>query len=218
MVPTAAAAAAADATDKTTTADSTQPTDHDDGDSLIRSEVHQALPTTTASNSSGLHLSIYRFALPEQEEEDNGSTHNTHATIATAPLSLADTDEDLIVPRLYRTKRITIKLHHQRATSLDHVGLQCWRGALLLCETLLSRRKEIAGKVLCELGVGVGIASILAARLQPHRIYLTDKNDAAILDLARRNVALNCLANNASSIIVQALDWSAAHESEIMSK
>lgn len=245
MAPTAAAAAATEATDKITTADMPTSKDKDDN-SLIRSEVHQhqvwlgnafatviqslyhihahtaplsflqAPPTTTASDSSGLHLSIYRFVLQEQEEEeDNGSTHNTQATITTAPASLQDADGDLIVPRRCRTKRITIKLHHQRATSLNHVGLQCWRGALLLCETLLSHRKEIAGKVLCELGAGVGITSILAASLQPRRVYLTDKDDADILDLARRNVALN-VDNDASTIIVQALDWSADKNSSIL--
>lgn len=213
-MPNAAAATAAttDATDKTTT--TTDPTrrqeEEEDDDGLVRSEMHQAAHATTANNTSGLHLSTYRFTI----HEDDDKTIET--TTTTTPLShLVDEDGDFLVPRRCNIKSITIKLHHHLATSLDHVGLQCWRGALLLCETLLSRRKEIAGKVLCELGAGVGIASILAARLQPRRVYLTDKNDAAILDLARQNVALNVAENveenhRAPLIKVLALDWSAA--------
>lgn len=70
-----------------------------------------------------------------------------------------DTDGDLIVAR---KRRGTIAIEHQRSTVLTLVGLQVWRGALILADFLFHNRKKFASKKLLELGSGVGLTSIAA--------------------------------------------------------
>lgn len=57
---------------------------------------------------------------------------------------------------------------HSTNTSLNLVGLQIWRGALLLADWLIcnSRKFENDSKIL-ELGSGVGLTSIVASMFRP---------------------------------------------------
>lgn len=101
-------------------------------------------------------------------------------------------------------------LQHRSATGLKHVGQQLWRGALLLSEAILARRDELRGRTLLELGAGLGLASIVAARVaRPARVIVTDMDDEAVLDLARANVAANVGSREEKrvDVVVRALDW-----------
>lgn len=95
----------------------------------------------------------------------------------------------------------------------------------MLSEAVLARREELKGRVVVELGGGLGLVSIVAARAaEPAAVYLTDRDDEAVLALARENVAANCCSAVGSSVLtVVALDWekeaaaaaaAAAHEPE----
>lgn len=72
---------------------------------------------------------------------------------------VVDSDGDLIVRR---KRRATIAIEHKKSTDLTLVGLQVWRGALVLADFLFHNRKKIATKRLLELGSGVGLTSIAA--------------------------------------------------------
>lgn len=57
-----------------------------------------------------------------------------------------------------------IIVEHSKSTVLGLVGLQIWRGALLLADWLLHNSKEFKeNNYILELGSGVGLTSIIAA-------------------------------------------------------
>ncbi len=55
-------------------------------------------------------------------------------------------------------------LEHAMSTILTNVGLQVWRGALLMADFLLSNKALLKNKTVLELGGGVGLCSILVSR------------------------------------------------------
>ncbi|KAI9228156.1 MAG: hypothetical protein DHS80DRAFT_31044 [Piptocephalis tieghemiana] len=60
-------------------------------------------------------------------------------------------------------------------TSLDLVGLQVWKGALMMMECLTGWRDRVDGAILVELGGGPGLPSIYASKyLSPSKVYCTD--------------------------------------------
>lgn len=54
---------------------------------------------------------------------------------------------------------------HSVSTELDLVGLQVWRGALLLADYILSHPDSFRNQTILELGSGVGLTSIVASYL-----------------------------------------------------
>lgn len=52
---------------------------------------------------------------------------------------------------------------HSPSTTLNLVGLQVWRGALLLADFILSNHNLVKDKVIVELGSGTGLASFITA-------------------------------------------------------
>lgn len=54
-------------------------------------------------------------------------------------------------------------LEHLKSTKLDLVGLQIWRGALLLADYILHNEKKFKNKKILELGSGVGLTSIVSS-------------------------------------------------------
>ncbi|XP_044250528.1 methyltransferase-like protein 22 [Drosophila takahashii] len=126
------------------------------------------------TRDGGKVVSRFRFVYPDSEAK--------LARITT------DKDGDLEVAR---PRRGVIELEHSEATELRLVGLQVWRGALLLADYLFSKKDEFSGKTLMELGAGVGLTSIAAGIHNPGRIYCTDVDLGCILKLIRGNVQRN---------------------------
>lgn len=52
-------------------------------------------------------------------------------------------------------------IEHHKATDLTLVGLQVWRGALLLADYIFHNRNEFHDKRILELGSGVGLTGVL---------------------------------------------------------
>lgn len=116
-----------------------------------------------------------------------------------------DKDGDLIVER---KRRGVIKIAHQDATELSLVGLQVWRGALLLADFLFHNRRKFAKERILELGSGVGLTSIAAAIHSETEIICTDIDLGGILKVIQSNFELNGhLLNNRSSINIMELDF-----------
>ena len=55
------------------------------------------------------------------------------------------------------------------------ISVQVWLGALLLCDFMLHYNALFAGKVVVDLGAGVGLTSIVAA-LQANTVFCTGKS------------------------------------------
>ena len=73
---------------------------------------------------------------------------------------------------------------------LKLVGLQVWRGALLLADYLFSCCVDIKDKNILELGAGVGLTSIAAA-IYSENVVSTDVDIGGILNLIKENCQRN---------------------------
>ncbi|XP_046829530.1 methyltransferase-like protein 22 isoform X3 [Vespa crabro] len=98
-----------------------------------------------------------------------------------------DKDNDLDIDRNEET---VLYIEHNISTELQMVGLQVWRGALLLADYILSNPDLFKEKIIMELGSGVGLTSIVASFLAKE-IICTDINLGEILKLVKRNFIRN---------------------------
>ena len=97
-----------------------------------------------------------------------------------------------------------LRLRHAVGTPLDRVGLQVWRGALYLGDYLLEV-PGAAGATVLELGAGVGLSGLVAARAGAARVFITDA-PAAVLYNARHN-ASEMHHWEMGAVAVRRLDW-----------
>lgn len=58
-------------------------------------------------------------------------------------------------------------VEHSKSTLLNLVGLQVWRGALLLADWLIYNNESLPEKSVLEVGSGVGLTSIVAGMYRP---------------------------------------------------
>lgn len=142
-------------------------------------------------------ISHFSFLYPT-ERDDACAKNQTNK-------SIIDADGDLI---LERKQRGVIKIAHQDSTELSLVGLQVWRGALILADFLFNNRWKFANKPILELGSGVGLTSIAAAIFSEIDIVCTDIDLGGILKVIQSNVDLNkSLMNNRTSVQVMEFDF-----------
>ncbi|XP_031776814.1 methyltransferase-like protein 22 isoform X1 [Nasonia vitripennis] len=113
-----------------------------------------------------------------------------------------DEDGDLILDRI---EEGAILIEHSVATELKLVGLQIWRGALLLGDYILSHPEVFQNKTVLELGSGVGFDSIIAGTLAKE-VVCTDVNLGGILRLIEKNFQRN-KALVKSKVCVTELDF-----------
>ncbi|XP_076661478.1 methyltransferase-like protein 22 isoform X2 [Halictus rubicundus] len=113
-----------------------------------------------------------------------------------------DSDDDLDVDRQKEEK---LMIEHRTTTQLQHVGLQVWRGALLLADYILSNPDLFKDKTVLELGAGVGLTSIVASFLAKE-VICTDVDVEGILKLIRKNFLRNS-SYIKSKIYVTELDF-----------
>ena len=74
-----------------------------------------------------------------------------------------DSDGDIDVPRHNDTPELEVRLQHKDKTVLGEVGLQVWRGSLLLSDYILHHQTQFSDKNVLEVGSGTGLASIIAS-------------------------------------------------------
>ena len=83
---------------------------------------------------------------------------------------------------------------------------QLWPSSLALSRWLLAEPSIVAGKSVLELGCGLGLGSVCAARAGARRVHATDR-EAPALDFALANAAANGVAG---VVEASALDWAEA--------
>jgi len=77
-----------------------------------------------------------------------------------------DSDGDLDPPRSGsggRRSEMEMRIEHRTRSSLGEVGLQVWRGSLLLADYILHHHQQFRDKDVLEVGSGSGLASIIAS-------------------------------------------------------
>lgn len=125
-----------------------------------------------------------------------GSSSSDSDDVGPSGQTRVDSEGDLCLRRKRRRRSVDsegrITIRHAGATVLGDVGLQVWRGALLLADYLLA--PAMAGKLcdatVLELGAGCGLTSIAAALGGASTVYCTDAH-APSLDNALHNATVN---------------------------
>lgn len=129
-----------------------------------------------------------------------------------------DAEGDLCVRRKRRRRRARsngghIVVRHALETRLRDVGLQVWRGALLLADFLLARPDLLRGAAVLDLGAGCGLTSVAAARAGARTVFCTDAHEPSL-----RNALQNAADNGAAeSVRVRRLEWGARGRDAIRS-
>uniref|UniRef100_A0A8D8DEJ0 Methyltransferase-like protein 22 n=1 Tax=Culex pipiens TaxID=7175 RepID=A0A8D8DEJ0_CULPI len=144
----------------------------------------------------------------------NGSTNSINKdqdeseSVTENGLSL-DKDGDLILER--KTKGV-IEIEHSKSTKLDLVGLQIWRGALLLADYILHYEKRFKNRKILELGSGVGLTSIVSS-FCAREVICTDINIGGLLKLIQANIDRNAhLKDPDCNVVVTELDFKVKYE------
>lgn len=115
-----------------------------------------------------------------------------------------DKDGDMILERKVQG---VIEIEHSKSTKLDLVGLQIWRGALLLADYILHNEKRFKNRKILELGSGVGLTSIVAS-FCAREVICTDIHIGGLLELIKANIDRNAhLKNPECNVIVTELDF-----------
>lgn len=94
-----------------------------------------------------------------------------------------------------------VSVQHSMATPLRSVGLQVWRGALLLADLLLHRgAAAFKGATALELGAGAGLAGLVLSRFAD-AVYLTGKLQRVVGSWALPVFAARCQAAVAVQVV-----------------
>ncbi|XP_044747227.1 methyltransferase-like protein 22 [Coccinella septempunctata] len=102
----------------------------------------------------------------------------------------SDKDGDLIVSRKSKENFRIIQIEHSRCTDLDLVGLQMWRGSLLLADWLISNADKFPkDSYILELSGGVGFTAIVASMYYP--VICTDVEKGDLFQLLNSNIKRN---------------------------
>ena len=118
--------------------------------------------------------------------------------------AVVDGDGDLCPPRkgVPAHAYTSFAIAHAVATPLETVGLQVWRGALLLADWLVASGHVRKDTPIIELGAGTGLCSLVAAYAGAPLVFCTDHGDD-VLENCRRN----CATAAGERVRVRALDW-----------
>ena len=95
---------------------------------------------------------------------------------------------------------------HSLSSSVELVGLQVWRGALLLADYLLAQPSLLAGRHVLEVAAGTGLTSLVAG-LFARTVVSTDVDRGDILPLLTRNAGRNREALAGCDFRVTELDF-----------
>lgn len=152
---------------------------------------------TTSTSTNTLQSELFQEL---NEEHESGDTHDIRSVRSTfkfkcqpkkpRPEQLSvDEDGDLVVRRSPLAKGIIIE--HINRTSLNMVGMQVWRSALLMGDFILENRDIFTNdQIVLELGSGVGLTGIVAA-MYCKEVIFTDMNNKEILSMIEKNINLN---------------------------
>jgi len=101
-----------------------------------------------------------------------------------------DSDGDMDLPRKGTQRDNQLVVEHMLATKLGEVGLQVWRGSLVLADYLLEHHQQFYGKKVLDIGSGTALAALVAS-ICGSNVLATDINNKEILKLMQRNVERN---------------------------
>jgi len=154
---------------------------------MVASEVNRF--TQNVSTSDICNISRFSFTVPKTMTCPFGESREPFLKRSRSnPVGLGDSDnEDIEVPRFSSLDyqevedcafdsdgdldprrqggrpEMEMRIQHRTRTSLDEVGLQVWRGSLLLADYILHYHEYFIDKCVLEVGSGSGLSSIVAS-------------------------------------------------------
>nr|CAB3263770.1 methyltransferase-like protein 22 [Phallusia mammillata] len=123
-----------------------------------------------------------------------------------------DEDGDYVCNNQDINEYDVIGVYHNMATTLNNVGCQLWRGALLMCDFIHHNCEMFRNKNVLELGSGIGLTGIVAAQYA-HQVICTDSQKTA-LDICQSNIEENSRFCKCT-VKVTKLDWFRMTESSV---
>ncbi|CAE7530406.1 Mettl23 [Symbiodinium natans] len=115
--------------------------------------------------------------------------------------AVGEVDVDLVIPAyVLDLNRFAREVESGAGTVSDIV----WPAEQVLAQTLLQRKELWQARGLCEIGAGLGLAGIAAAKSGAPHVLLSDR-DALVLDLSKQSAQRNGVAER---VTFAAFDWS----------
>nr|CAG4646527.1 EOG090X0C5G [Macrothrix elegans] len=178
------------------------------GDYKVTSEVHVFSDCEPLKGEEeSVVISNFNFTLPDKIKVSGSEKSQACSTIE------KDEDGDPIISRKNEREDYSLAIKHHVNTSLDLVGLQVWRGALLLADFLLHAAtddkpgfKISEDDVLIELGAGTGLTSVVAGMVAKE-VCSTDISKGNILSLIETNIKQNAHFLKDHKVEVEELDF-----------
>ncbi|VDO96339.1 unnamed protein product [Soboliphyme baturini] len=144
----------------------------------------------------------------EQVVVNGGTVGTSNGQIHRVCLTLPDnwTSEDKRrTQAVASNQRPCLTIDGYYGTTLEKVGLQVWKGSLLLSELAFARRQCLSCETVLELGCGVGMAAIALA-INGANVFATDY-DSEVLEFCTRNIEKNASLFDPGNIRVRRLNW-----------
>ncbi|GAB0098129.1 Methyltransferase-like protein 22 [Sergentomyia squamirostris] len=153
----------------------------------VSSEIFTETDFHSRNGSDGYLISKFTYLLPEEDENEK----RDKVDVEEVKDVKEDRDGDLVVKR---RKKSCLELENSQTTNLKLVGLQVWRGALLLADYILNRRDLFRKKTVLEVGSGCGLTSLIVSNYAK-KVICTDISDGGILTVIQRNITRNFRKN-----------------------
>ena len=103
-------------------------------------------------------------------------------------------------------------VRHTNKSTISQVGLQIWRGSLVMADYLIHRSHSLSDTIIIELGSGCGVIGVILGLLNNRVSFATDFS-AEVLGNLEHNISSNLhlvpLAVNRCPVQVKRVDWMA---------
>ncbi|KAK6013715.1 hypothetical protein OSTOST_20944, partial [Ostertagia ostertagi] len=137
----------------------------------------------------------------------------TSSAVDTQALVLYDDNQTPLKRFSAREKSVTVGsfvIHLKQSWNENGVAGVLWDSAIVLSEYLVTHPDLVRGHRVLELGAGLGLPSIVAAKLSAKRVMATDQPLA--ISLLRENIIANLREEEMSAVSIVPLDWATLPE------
>jgi len=182
----------------------------DSSEEQFLSDVHMTKVVCHCDDATGLKLTRFIFSTIPSDLANESST----LSLDDDNCDISD-DTDLELRRSGEDRKDfyeeVITIYHSMSTNLSQVGLQVWRGALIMCDFVLHNSDAFREQRVLELGSGTGLTGIILA--QHSQCVTCSDTGSEVLSVCRKNLSANERLIKCPVNVVN-LDWHAIDQTE----